>query len=267
MNRPKFAERQDNLIGIRTDNFVRFHQELMSNKSLLVAPVAMFVALCAEPAQAAPLLDQSAGLKLFLGADVWTAPSSVPSSYANFGFDGTAGGIGYGGAAYYELRLIKLIGVEADLAYQHGSFHRKNTTNGTEIINTITTNSLRLPILAKLSIPLGLGRFWFGLGPEFTLVQSSALKTEQTGGTPVTTDGSTKTRDVKPIFGTAGLGLVIEVPVIGIEIPLEVRASKNLSQPSDFNDRVSFDSANTTLNVRAESSWVFRLGAGIGYQF
>jgi hypothetical protein len=235
----------------------------MSNKSLLVVPVAMCVALSAEPALAGPLLDQSAGLKLFLGADVWTAPSNVPSKYANFGLDGSAGGIGYGGAAYYEFRLIKLVGIEADLAYQYGSFHRKDTTDGVELTNTVTSKSLRLPVLAKLSIPLGLGRFWFGLGPEFTLVQSSSLKTEQTGGTP----RSAKARDVKPIYGTAGLGLVIEIPVIGIEIPLEVRASRNLSQPADFSDRVSFDGANTTGSVRAESSWVFRLGAGIGYQF
>ena len=61
--------------------------------------------------------------------------------------------------------------------------------------------------------------------------------------------------------------MVIELPLTGIEIPLEFRASKNLSQPSDFNDRFAIDGATGTGIVRAESSWVFRLGAGMGMQF
>lgn len=237
-------------------------------KHVLIAPMAALSILVAQHAEAASLIDQSAGLKLFLGADVWNAPSNVPPVYSNFGLNGSAGGFGYGGAAYYELRLIKFVGIEADLAYQHGPFHRKNTINNSvEITNTITTNSLRLPLLAKLNIPIGLGRFWLGVGPEFTLYQSSSLKTEQTAGPPIAIVGSATTRDVKPIFGTAGLGLVIEIPAVGIEVPIEFRASKNLSQPADFNDRITVDSATNSGTVRAESSWVFRLGAGLGYQF
>jgi len=226
-------------------------------KHLTVASIAFASVLVAGQAFAGPLIDQSAGLKLFLGADVWTAPSNVPPG-VSAPLDGSGGGFGYGGAAYYELRLIKLVGIEADLAYQHGPMHRTVTSNGVDTTYTLTTNSWRLPILAKLNIPLGLGRFWVGLGPEFTLASSSSVKVETDGNTATQ---SNATRDVKPVFGTGGLGLVIEIPLTGIEIPLEFRASKNLSQPSNYSDR--FD----TTTVRAESSWVFRLGAGVGYQF
>jgi hypothetical protein len=75
-------------------------------------------------------------------------------------------------------------------------------------------------------------------------------------------DAIALTRDVKPIFGTGGLGLVIELPATGIEIPIELRVSKNLSQPSDYSDRISQAGV-----VRAESSWVYRLGVGLGFSF
>jgi hypothetical protein len=217
---------------------------------------------------AASLTDSSAGLKLLAGADTWSTPSAVPGGNQGLGFVGSAGGIGYGAMGYYELRIIKLIGVEADLAYEHGSFHRNVTYNQVyQITETVTTNDWRIPILAKLSIPLGLGRIWAGVGPEFTVSQSSSGKLEQTSGPPGALQGvSITTHDVKPTFATFGLGLVIEMPVIGLEIPLEFRASKNMSQPSAFADRVTADQSGA-YSVRAESSWVFRLGAGLGYQF
>ena len=234
----------------------------MTSKSLIVVTLGLATLLAAHQVAAEPLVDHSAGLKLFAGADVWTSPSNPPGGSDGLGFVGSAGGIGYGVAGYYEFRIIKLVGLEADLAYQHGSFHRNVTSNGVAYTETMTTKDFRLPILAKLSIPLALGRMWVGLGPEFTLTQSSSAKVEPT--TPVYVPA---TRDVKPTYGTLGLGLVVELPAIGIDIPFEFRASKNLAQPSAWADRASADLATQSVTFRAESSWVFRLGAGIGYRF
>lgn len=229
----------------------------MKTKILLAAAANVVLLFAAHGAHAASLTDNTAGVKLLAGADVWSTPSNAPAGAGDErGFGGNAGGFSYGLAGYYELRLIKLIGVEADLAYQHGAFHRNVTINNVGYTSTITTNSWRLPILAKLNIPLALGRVWFGLGPEFTIAQSSSGKVESNG---VSQNGPT--RDVKPIFGTAGLGLVIEMPLTGIEIPIELRMSKNLSQPSDYADRIN------QAGVRAESSWVYRLGVGLGFSF
>lgn len=235
---------------------------MMVSKWSALTGLALACTLFARNSLALPLIDSSAGLKLLAGADIWSAPSNVPSGYDGIGFVGTGGGFSYGALGYYELRIIKFIGVEADLAYQHGSFQRKVSYPGFDVTESVTMNSLRLPILAKLNIPLGLGRLWLGVGPEFTLYQSSSGKAEVTAAiTPPTIT----TRDVKPTFFTGGLGLVIEVPAIGIDIPLEFRASKNLSQPSGVLERVSY--TQTSEDVRAESSWVLRLGAGIGYRF
>ena len=177
------------------------------------------------------------------------------------GLDGSAGGFSYGALPYYELRIIKLVGLETGIDYEHGSFHRNDTINQVDTRETITINSWRLPLLAKLNIPLALGRIWVGLGPEFTLSQSSSGKFEVMPPT-----STIATHDVKPTYLTGGLGLVIELPMTGIEIPIEFRASKDMSQPSDWAGRVTAQ-AGGTYSVRAESTWVYRLGAGIGFQF
>jgi hypothetical protein len=237
---------------------------MMAFKWSALTGLALACTLFARNSQALPLVDSSAGLKLLAGADIWSAPSNVPPRYDGIGFVGTAGGFGYGALGYYELRIIKFIGLELDLAYQHGSFQRKISYPGFDVTESVTMNSLRLPILAKLNVPLGLGRLWLGVGPEFTLYQSSSGSLDHPAALPPP-QPTISTRDVKPTFLTGGLGLVIEIPVIGIDIPLEFRASKNLSQPSGILERVTYTP--TSEDVRAESSWVLRLGAGVGYRF
>ena len=233
-------------------------------KRLALVGMTLSLGLFSQGAVAGELIDHSAGLKLLAGADVWSTPANVPAADQNvLGFSGNAAGIGYGAMPYYELRILKLLGAEAGINYEHASFHRNLTLNGADYRETITLNSWRLPLLAKLNIPLGLGRLWFGLGPELTIAQSSTNKAELvSSGAPV---GNTTTHDVKPTYFTGGLGLVIELPLIGVEIPVEFRASKNLSQPDNYADRVTKVGEGDI--VRAESSWVYRLGAGLGFQF
>jgi hypothetical protein len=231
----------------------------------LLAGLGFAACLASRSALADGLTDHSAGLKLLAGADVWSTPSNIPAGYTGLGFAGNGGGFSYGVQPYYELRIIKLIGLETGLDYQHGSFHRNVTYNQVETRETITINSWRLPLLAKLTIPVGVGRFSVGLGPEFTLAQSSSSKLEVTSGAGAI-QGTMSTRDVKPTYFMGALGFVIEIPGVGLEIPIELRAANNLSQPSAWTDRVTATSP-TSYQVRAESSWVYRLGVGIGYHF
>jgi len=234
------------------------------NRCLLVG-LGIAACLTSRSTLAESLMDHSAGLKLLAGADVWSTPSNIPAGYTGLGFAGNGAGFSYGAQPYYELRIIKLIGFETGIDYEHGSFHRNVTLNQTDTRETLTINSWRLPLLAKLTIPAGVGRFSIGLGPEFTLSQSSSGTYELTSGagasTPITT------RNVKPTYFMGTLGFVIEVPAIGIEIPLELRAANDLSQPSKLTDRVALGTGTYPFVVRAESSWVYRLGVGLGYHF
>jgi hypothetical protein len=51
-----------------------------------------------------------------------------------------------------------------------------------------------------------------------------------------------------------------------IEIPVDIRAAKNLSQESDWDKRVKVNSA-TDYEVTVQNSWDFRLAVGAGYRF
>src|SRR5664280_2452104 len=89
-------------------------------KRLSIAALGFIGTFVTQSAMAAPLTETTVGLKLLAGAEIWSAPSDVPSGQQGIGFTGSAGGIGYGAMGYYDLRIIKLIGLEVDLAYQHG---------------------------------------------------------------------------------------------------------------------------------------------------
>jgi len=241
-------------------------------KQLAFVGMTLSLGLFSQGAVAGKIIDHSAGLKLLVGADVWSTPSNVPPALQNGPmFVGNAGGLSYGAMPYYEIRIIKLLGAEAGLNYEIGSFHRNVTYNGgiAEAKETIDIKALRFPLLAKLNIPFVLGRFWLGAGPEFTLTQSSSGKYEVTKGALLGT-ATVRTRDVKPTYFAGGLGMVIEIPLVGIEVPIELRISKNMSQPDNWAERVAYNTPTTTdliYTVRAESSWAYRLGAGLGFQF
>jgi hypothetical protein len=241
-------------------------------KQLALVGMTLSLGLFSQGAVAGKLIDHSAGLKLLLGADVWSTPSNVPPALQNGPmFVGNAAGLSYGAMPYYEIRIIKLLGAEAGLNYEIGSFHRNVTYNGgmAEVKETVDVKALRFPLLAKLNIPFVLGRLWLGAGPEFTLTQSSSGKLEVTKGALAGT-ANVRTRDVKPTYLTGGLGMVIEIPLVGIEVPIELRISKNMSQPDNWAERVAFNmptATDLTYTVRAESSWAYRLGAGLGFQF
>jgi hypothetical protein len=231
-----------------------------------------------QASKAELITDNTVGLKLLVGADYWSKPSNLPG-YQWPGFQASASGFGYGALAYYEFRLQKFFGIEAAVAYQHGSFHRNVTftysyqtpppiSETVTVVETVSTNALRLPILAKAVIPLGITRTWLGVGPEFTLVQWSAANAAQmSGGTNVIEAGLFTTRNPTPTFATFGLGLVFELPRSNLEISTEFRASKNLSQPSAWSNRVALVMDAVGYDIRAESSWVGRFGIGVGYRF
>ena len=225
---------------------------------LLVSSILRLLALVSSGAEAASLIDQSVGVTASLGADVWSAPENVPAGANYLGLTGRAGGVGYGLMPYYELRVYQLFGVEADLSLACGNFNRSDRVNRDSFRGWVSIVSWRLPILATFNMPINFGRLWLGFGPEFTLAQSSSGRQQAS-----TSDYSSSlpTHDVKPIYVTGGFGIVIKDPSKRVEFPIGFRVSKNILQPSNYADRTENDS------IRAESSWVYRLVAGVGFAF
>ncbi len=108
------------------------------------------------------------------------------------------------------------------------------------------------------------GRLSFGLGPEFV----SAMTPSASLDVPANANGVPGTSATKAGCTRLVLdfGLAIDLPG-GLELPIGMRASKAMSQPDAWTDRVQVDRVANTYSVQAESSWDFRLDLGLGYRF
>lgn len=205
----------------------------------------------------------SAGAKLFVGGSLYGTPSNVPAGYSGLGFAGSAGGVGYGGGAYVEARFIKYIGLEVGIGYDQTDLHRNITYNGSfDVTERATSKSLRIPILVKAIIPAEFGRLSFGIGPEIVSAMTPEAKLElPAGATTNATFTAVKAGGTRLVLD---FGIAIDLPG-GLELPIGMRASKALSQPDAWTDRVQ--ATPTSYSLKAESSWDFRLDLGLGYRF
>ena len=222
--------------------------------------------------------ESSFGFKLLAGGNLWTSPNNLEPGYDALGFAGSAGGFGWGAALYYEARIVQYLGLELDLGYDHSQLQRdlKYNINGVgfDVNESVTASGLRWGLLAKGIVPADFGRVWLGLGPEFVSASSVDGKVDVTAGDPTPQqrsdlEDSIDTTSKHSTMLTMAFGLVFEL-VSDLEIPLELRAAKNLSQESDWKDRVDTKDVLADppkYDVTVQSSWDFRLALGLGYRF
>ena len=242
---------------------------------MVSVPAALLATLLALPssAQDAPAkpksFESSAGLKLLAGGNVWSTPGDVPGGYDGLGFSDSGGGFGWGGAAYYEARFIGHLGLELDLGYDSSTLQRDVTYNATvKVREKVTMSGLRAGLLAKGILPTPFGRLWLGLGPELVTGGSVSAKNEITRNRQLVAnadevEGLISAKSKSSTMITFAFGMAIHLGD-HLEIPVDLRAAKNLSQDSDWPDRVKINNATNEYEVTAQSSWDFRLATGLG---
>lgn len=217
------------------------------------------------------IFSGSAGLKGLVGGNLWTKPSGAVGD--DLGFKASGGGFGWGAGAYAEFRFVKFVGLEIDLLYDSSSLYRNVTYNSVvKIRERLDMTSLRVPLLLKGIIPVPFGRIGVFVGPEFVIPQSAKGNNEITGGreylqspSPDQVEKGLKAVEQSSTLLTAGFGATIDLPV-NLELPIEMRASKNMSQPDTWQERVTQHGA-ADFSVKAQSSYEFRLVIGLGYKY
>lgn len=243
--------------------------------SVTAALLATLVALpaFAEDAPAKPKgFESSAGLKLLAGGNVWSAPSDPPGGSDGLGFTDNGGGFGWGGAAYYEARFVGHLGLELDLGYDSSVLQRDVTYNATvKVREKVTMSGLRAGLLVKGILPTPFGRLWLGLGPELVTGSSVSAKNEITKNRQLVlnadeVEGLISAKSKSSTMITFAFGMAIHLGD-HLEIPVDLRAAKNLSQESAWSDRVKANLATNEYEVTAQSSWDFRFATGLGYRF
>lgn len=244
-----------------------------SGGAALVASLVCGTALAQATPPKPKSFESSAGLKLLAGGNVWTTPGDVqPPGYDGLGFSDSGGGFGWGGAAYYEARFVGHLGLEVDLGYDSSVLQREVTYNATvKVQEKVTMSGLRTGLLFKGILPTPFGRLWLGLGPELSTGSSVSAKNEITRNkqyvsNPEQVEGLISAKSKSSTLLTLAFGMAIHLGE-SLEIPVDLRAAKNLSQESDWNDRVKVNAVTGEYEVTAQSSWDFRLATGLGYRF
>ncbi len=251
----------------------RMSKWVLSGGVVLVASLVCGSALAQATPPKPKSFESSAGLKLLAGGNVWSTPGDVqPPGYDGLGFSDSGGGFGWGGAAYYEARFVGHLGLEVDLGYDSSVLQREVTYNATvKVQEKVTMSGLRTGLLVKGILPTPFGRLWLGLGPELVTGSNVSAKNEITRNkqyvsNPEQVEGLISAKSKSSTMLTLAFGMAIHLGE-NLEIPVDLRAAKNLSQESDWNDRVKVNAATNEYEVTAQSSWDFRLATGLGYRF
>ena len=219
----------------------------------------------AEPGLLGEYVNLAIGIKGFGGANVWTEPSGVPAAYAmsDVGFAKARAGAGGGAGLYLQARFIRFIGFETGMLYEWNSIWENLNLDGVHVKFTAVNNVLRFPFLVKGILPLAGARLALAIGPEVVV--------------PVSTSASTdislpsfrfEARSKVSTMLTMGFDIDIELPA-HLLVPIGIRASYNLTQPSDYVDRVTVTHAGQLLtgeNVLYQNSWDFRFQIGLAYE-
>jgi hypothetical protein len=229
-------------------------------------------ARAAEPGAPAKRVEFSAGVLGLVGGNLFTTPDNrIPADYEGLGFAGDAGGFGWGIAAYGEGRFFRHLGIGLTLGYDRSVLQREvtysNQLGSATVDEKITIGSTRLGLMAKGVLPTPFGRLWLGLGPQFVLNTSSEgeIDVPSNVGNAAAIQNLIHVEETNSTLLDFGGGLAVHAGDL-IEIPFEIRASKNLSQEDDWLDRVTVHPS-LDYDVKTQSSWEFRMAIGVGARF
>jgi len=245
--------------------------------------IAAAMILAAAPdARAWNIVNLAVGAKGMVGGNLWTQPENIPPS--EIGFTDARGGYGGGGGVFAEVRVIKYIALEVDLLWERNNIWENQSWHVGPFTFQTTTHArattMRIPILVKGILPLGGVRLGLGLGPEFVVPLSTSADVDYKQANMV--------QDPNLFHVTADWATMLTVDLDiticlwkGLHLPIDLRASYNLTQSKDWNDRVSWTRNGQPIpenqvkpgdmpdgfQVNYQNSWDFRLLLGLGYEF
>jgi hypothetical protein len=233
-----------------------------------IAPtIALLIALALPvPAFAGwGIVDLEIGAKGGAGGTLWTKPTSQPANLQDWAFSKRRGGWSGTGGLYVQLRLLKCLGIEVDALIEENRI-RETPLTGENWELTAKAVTLHVPVLIQGLLPLPGVRIGVVAGPEFVFpISTSAVQSSP----PLNYQGYDFKVDSKfATFLTVGINIT---PTIGhLSIPVDLRASYNLTQSPKYEDRVTWNSAGDVakgFTIHYQDTWDFRLLIGLGYSF
>ena len=237
--------------------------------------VLLFVVLAPSFAWADFVWDMRVGAKGAFTGNLYSEPEAAPLGSDAYWGD-TQFYIGGGGGIFIEVNFLGYVGIEVDVLYEANSLTYGIEISGFEYDYITSFEQIRIPILIKGTLPLGLVELSLGIGPELVFGQSAAVEFEY--HTQIS-DAQRQQIDqqLRNIYGAEStdgtffdIDLGFNFKVWKLVIPLSLRVGINLDQPPDYYDRVTLDLEGNVVHgakVKAIESIQFALTLGIGYVF
>jgi hypothetical protein len=213
-----------------------------------------FLVFASQSALAGPT-EIGAGVMGIVGGNFLDKPDRTilePDIYPGFG--GLTAGLGL----MFDLRFIKLIGLEADVIRSSDKGSGTDTINGQHLKMTIGQGAWHVPVLAKLTIPSPLIAPQFFVGPEFVFPSKGDVSTDPSTNFLRETAGN-----YVAITGGLGLEIKLPLPVLDLRIPIGLRGSYTPSVSSKFADRYNV----TTFTLHSEWKFAANFTAGAALYF
>lgn len=242
-----------------------------THKTLLVGATLLGMSLAPRAAHALDVV--SFGVGLFGAGGVVGVSKPDDTSFTNSsgqkiqdttypGFYGP----GLGGGIMLEARFAKIVGLEIDfmVVSEKGSGDITITSAGgsQKFAIDLAQTSFRLPVLAKVAIPLPVLSPFFLLGPEFVFPgKTTASVSPSNLVTKVTASSDSY------LMVTAGIGLEIKLPVpaVDLRIPFSIRGSVNPAMGSTLTERATITTqGNTMTAVEYKTTWKYQGMATLG---
>ncbi len=241
----------------------------------------LFLTLLTMPVSASAfLLDIAAGAKGGMNGSLVSAPPEgdtftidgneyfIPQGPEFYGMFGLGGGFG----GFLELRALDIVGIETGLhfSYDNGTgWEDKNAVDGTNIGRVYQeqrTTSLRIPVMAKASVP-GFVRPTFGLGIEIVNQKKSELK--YTADVFDVSSYNTRYTITPSTYTTLAFSFALEIDLGPIRIPIELRGNYNTAFRKDLDERVEASGNPSFPNFEYDGKYQghFALYTGILYSY
>ncbi|MBP7125962.1 hypothetical protein KBD49_06325 [Myxococcota bacterium] len=218
------------------------------------------------------IVDLEIGAKAMGQANLWTAPTDLPAYLGNqdWAFDNTRAGWAAGAGIYAQVRLWKALGLKVDFLVDQSRL-QETPLEGQAWLLTARALNLRIPVLVQGILPLPGVRLGVSLGPEFVI----PLKTEALQSNPPPLWQNYDFRVDGTVSTMLTMGLQITPVILGHwTIPIDLRASYNLTQPGDYEGRVTVHERASGVRdltrgftLHLQDTWEFRLCLGVGYAF
>ncbi|MDY0062840.1 MAG: hypothetical protein RBU45_23730 [Myxococcota bacterium] len=232
---------------------------------------------------AAPLMDLDLGIKGGLGASLLLVEDGFANEAMRRTYAGDdAFGLGGGGGVYTELRLFDRVGLELDVLFSYDHTSRTEewsfagTTEQLNLVHDSWAKNMRFPVLLKGYQSFGVTRLSLGVGVEYvkpldhgydiTKARRSTAEVDEQSLADYLALHHSVPQD--SIFLLGQLELAIDLGVV--QIPIDLRAGRNLTQTDQFEDRWAYlleGGQPVRYDIQALYSWDFRALVGVAASF